>query len=178
MKIKKTNLKKTALSAFFCAIICILAQISFITPLGVPLTLQVFAVSLCGYTLGAHYGTAAVFTYIMLGAFGLPVFSSFRGGAQFLFGPTGGFILGFILLSLFCSFAVKFNKPVFKLFFSAIGLILCHLIGILQFKIVSGNNFVSAAALSSLPFILKDIFCVLAAFYISKQLKRKIKNLF
>lgn len=178
MKIIKPNLKKTAVSALFCAVICIISQISVMTPFGIPLTLQTFAISLCGYTLGAYYGTASVLTYIILGAAGLPVFSAFQGGAQMLFGPTGGFIWGFILLSLFCGFSANIPKTLLKILFASLGLVLCHLTGVLQFKFVSGNTFITAFLLSSLPYLLKDIISLVLAFYIAKQLKKKAKGLF
>lgn len=178
MKKIKINSAIIALSALFCAIICILSQISVMTPFGIPLTLQTFAVSLCGCLLGGFYGTASVGVYVLLGALGLPIFSSFRGGAQILFGPTGGFIWGFFILAFFCGLSCKFNKTAFKLLFSAFGLLLCHLLGVLQFKFVSGNNFLSAFLISSLPYILKDILCLLLAFYTARQIRKKAKGLF
>ncbi|MBW4096181.1 MAG: biotin transporter BioY [Acidobacteria bacterium] len=64
--------------------------------LGVPITLQTLAVTLCGLTLGAGRGSAAVALYVLLGTIGLPIFSLFRGGPGVLAGPSGGYIVGFI----------------------------------------------------------------------------------
>lgn len=178
MKLSKLNLKKISVSALFCAIICIISQFSVMTPFGIPLTLQTFAISLCGYTLGAYYGTASVFIYIIIGVFGLPVFSAFQGGAQVLFGPTGGFIWGFILLCFFCGIAKSSDKLILKILFSSLGLVFCHLIGIFQFKIISGNSFIAAFLLSCLPYLLKDIISLVLAFYLSVQIKKRIKGLF
>src|SRR4051812_47816568 len=64
---------------------------------GVPITLQTLGVMLAGAILGARNGTLAVTVYVVLGLAGLPVFSGGTGGIGVLFGPSGGFLLGFIL---------------------------------------------------------------------------------
>jgi biotin transport system substrate-specific component len=69
-------------------------------PFAVPFTMQTFAVYCALLLLGGRRGLLAVLLYILLGAFGLPVFSGFRGGIGALLGPTGGYILGFLLCAL------------------------------------------------------------------------------
>lgn len=174
---KKINTAKTALSALFCAIICVLAQISVITPFGIPLTFQTFAVSLCGCMLGAAYGTVATAVYVILGAAGMPVFTLFRGGAQILFGITGGFIFGFIPLAFFCGLSLKLNKTALRILSLTTGIFICHLVGMIQFKFVSGNSFLSAFLLSSLPYLLKDVFFVFFAYFVSQKIRKKAKSL-
>ncbi len=63
----------------------------------VPVTLQTFFVLLSGAILGARLGAASQVLYIALGAAGLPVFSMGRVGAAFLFGVTGGYLIGFVV---------------------------------------------------------------------------------
>ena len=174
---KKISTAKTALSALFCAIICVLAQISVVTPFGIPLTFQTFAVGLCGCLLGSAYGTFATAVYIILGAAGMPVFTLFRGGAQILFGVTGGFIFGFIPLAFFCGLSLKLNKSALKILCLTAGILICHLIGIIQFKFVSGNSLLSAFLLSSLPYLLKDFFFVFFAYFLSQKIRKKAKIL-
>lgn len=62
----------------------------------VPLTMQTLAVLLVGGLLGPRKGTAAVAGYLALGLAGAPVFHSGLGGPAVLFGPTGGYLLGFV----------------------------------------------------------------------------------
>ncbi len=175
---KKINSAKISLSALFCAIICILSQISVMTPFGIPLTLQTFAVCLCGCFLGAYYGTFATAVYIILGAVGMPVFTLFQGGAQILAGLTGGFIWGFLPLAFFSGLAVKPNKTALRFIYLFSGLLLCHLFGVLQFKFVSGNSLFSAFLISSLPYILKDAVCILLAFFSAHKIKKTLKKSF
>ena len=164
-----------AFAALFTAIISIISQISVITPLGVPITLQTFAVSLCGYLLGANWGIASVVTYILAGTVGLPVFSGFQGGIQHITSATGGFIMGFMFIAFFCGISpYKFSK-FFKILMGIIGLVICHIIGIVQFKFITGTGIIEALITVSLPFILKDIISVIVAFMISIKIKKNYK---
>ena len=94
----KNNTKRIALIAMFVAVMTICSWISI--PLTVPITLQTFAIFVTCGVLGGCDGTIAVCIYIMLGIIGLPVFSGFTGGPAKLLGPTGGYIIGFILTAL------------------------------------------------------------------------------
>ncbi len=78
-------------------LIAIAAQISIPLPFSpVPVTGQTFAVLLMGAAFGSRRGVAAVGIYIAAGLLYLPVFASGVGGPARLFGPTGGYLLGFI----------------------------------------------------------------------------------
>ena len=66
----------------------------------VPITGQTFAVLLVGTTLGALRGALSMVLYIALGAFGLPVFSQSSAGLDVIAGPTGGYLIGFVLAAL------------------------------------------------------------------------------
>ena len=63
----------------------------------VPMTMQPFAVLLIGAAFGARLGAATLILYMVEGALGLPVFHGAKGGLPHLVGPTGGYILGFVL---------------------------------------------------------------------------------
>ncbi|HEY8589363.1 MAG TPA: biotin transporter BioY [Naasia sp.] len=63
----------------------------------VPITGQTLGVLLVGGTLGALRGTLAMVLYGVVGVLGLPVFSDATSGLGVLAGPTGGYIVGFVL---------------------------------------------------------------------------------
>ena len=89
-----------AASLAFCGLsIAFMAVSAWITvPFGpVPFTLQTLAVMFVIFALKPKEAMAAIAGYLILGALGLPVFSSFRGGLAALVGPTGGFIVGFLI---------------------------------------------------------------------------------
>lgn len=63
----------------------------------VPIVLQNFFILLIALVLGPRMGTASVALYLLLGALGLPVFAGGKGGFAHFFGPTGGYLVGFLL---------------------------------------------------------------------------------
>ena len=174
LKLKHKILLLT-LSALFAVLLGAVSQIAILTPVGVPITLQVAAVALCGYVLGAKWGTASVAVYILLGAVGVPVFSGFKGGIHNLFGLTGGFIPGFLVLALLCGLSVK-AKPIIKILLGVFGVGITHILGVLQFSFVSKTGILESFLAVSLPYILKDILLIFAAVLLSKYIAKYLKE--
>ena len=84
------------LVSLFAALLCVSSYV--VLPIGpVPVTLQVLFVLLSGAVLGAKMGALSVVIWILLGAFGLPVFAGGKAGPMVLLGPTGGYLLGFVI---------------------------------------------------------------------------------
>jgi biotin transport system substrate-specific component len=67
----------------------------------VPITGQTLAVLLVGASLGATRGGISMVVYALAGLVGLPVYSDHTAGAAVLLGPTGGYIVGFVLAAAF-----------------------------------------------------------------------------
>lgn len=87
--------KETAYAALFAALTAVGAQIAIPLPL-VPITLQVVMTLLAGAVLGKRVGFISQAVYVLMGAVGLPVFAARQGGVAILFGPSGGYLIGFI----------------------------------------------------------------------------------
>jgi biotin transport system substrate-specific component len=84
------------------------AQIAFNVPFSpVPITGQTLAVILCGAFLGSKKGSLAILAYLLEGISGLPVFAQAQYGLSHLFGPTGGYLLGFIPAAYISGYAVE-----------------------------------------------------------------------
>ncbi|UCD54492.1 MAG: biotin transporter BioY [Dehalococcoidia bacterium] len=97
--------KKLALAIGFAGLTGLLAQMRIMLPWSpVPVTGQTFAVLLAGVLLGKQWGGISLAIYAGFGAAGLPWFSSWSGGMGHLAGPTGGYIVGFILAALFLGY--------------------------------------------------------------------------
>ncbi|MGN0115602.1 MAG: biotin transporter BioY [Acutalibacteraceae bacterium] len=163
------------LAAMFAAIGAVTSWISIPMPSGVPITLQTFGMALIGYTLGYKYGTLSVGVYVALGAIGVPVFSGFKGGFGVIAGPTGGFIIGFIFMAAICGLC-RLNKIkslgnvpkiIISIALGIIGLLVCHLLGVIQFMLLFKNNFIASALTVSIPYLIKDIISVVAAYFVS-----------
>jgi biotin transport system substrate-specific component len=63
----------------------------------VPQSLQTLAVCVVGMWLGPARGALALALYVAIGAAGAPVFADGAGGLQHLVGPTGGYLVGFLV---------------------------------------------------------------------------------
>ncbi|MEG1548510.1 MAG: biotin transporter BioY [Clostridia bacterium] len=159
-------------AAMFTAVISVLSQIAIPMPGGVPITLQTLAIALCAYTLGWKTGLLSTITYVLLGAVGVPVFANFMGGFNVLIGVTGGFIWGFLPMTALCGLGMAIDKPVRSISMGIAGLLVCHAIGILQFSLVTQGTLINSAMVASLPYIIKDVVCVVGAYYMARVLRR------
>lgn len=169
MKLKTVEM---VLLALCTALVAVLSQISFpILPGGVPLTMQTLAIAFCGYFLGAK-GVLAVLTYLLIGVVGAPVFAGFQGGFGVIAGPTGGFLWGFLFMTLCCGLG-RGKKIWQALLLGAAGIFLCHLLGIAQFRLVSGRGWTDSFLLVSAPYIIKDFASAAAALWCARMLKKR-----
>ena len=164
----------------FAAIIAVLTLVTIPMPSGVPITLQTFAVALCGYSLGFRNGTIATAVYVALGAVGLPVFSGMKGGVSVLAGATGGYIYGFLFMAALCGLGLMLSKKAGKLgivvaiALGIAGLLVCHLLGTIQFSALTGRGFLEAALIASVPYLVKDIISVIAAYVLGMVIAKRV----
>ena len=164
---RSTKLQILTKTALMVAVISVLAQI--VIPFSaVPLTLQTFAIAFCGYFLGGKYGTLTVLIYLLMGAIGLPVFAAF-GATATLFGPTGGFLFGFLPLALLCGIP---RERISSLLLSTIGLILCHALGVLWYAFVMETAPLAAFLLVSAPYLIKDAISLFLAKILANRLQK------
>ncbi|PLV56908.1 biotin transporter BioY [Thermotoga sp. SG1] len=158
-------------AGIFTALIAVGAWISI--PIGpVPFTLQVFFVFLSAYILGKKYGTLSIAAYVLLGAIGLPVFANFKGGAQVLVGPTGGYLFGFILGGFVIGLlSEKRENFVWYLVSGLSGLGIIYVLGVfvLNFYV---HDIKKAVALGFAPFIWFDLIKLVVAAVIALRLKK------
>jgi len=85
-------------------LIAISAQIS-VPMFPVPMTLQTLAILIVGLVYGARLGAVTLLTYLAEGAAGLPVFANGGAGPAHLWGPTSGFLFGFVLMAFLAGYA-------------------------------------------------------------------------
>ncbi|MBQ9833486.1 MAG: biotin transporter BioY [Clostridia bacterium] len=173
------KIKRMTYTALFAVVIAICSWIA--VPATVPFTLQSFAVFAALTILGGKYGLFAIVLYIVLGAVGLPVFSNFTGGIGVLFGPTGGYIFGFVAMAiLYWLITHFFGERLFvRVAAIALGLVVCYALGTVQFMTVYSmpkeQGLWSAFSMCVLPFIVPDIIKIALAFAAAGRLSRYIK---
>lgn len=86
------------------AFIALSAQIA-VPMYPVPMTLQTLAILIVGLTYGARLGAVTLLAYLVEGAAGLPVFANGNAGLAYMTGPTGGFLLGFVIMAFLAGYA-------------------------------------------------------------------------
>lgn len=169
--------KKTAIVGILAALICVLAPFSF--PAGaIPVSLTTFAIYTVSCSVNTKLALPAVIIYILLGAAGLPVFSSFTGGFQCIAGLTGGYIVGYIPCSFTISFLTdkyenkKFIFPLSMIF----GTLVCYLCGTVRYMQLAECGFVTALTVCVLPFLIGDAVKIAAASCVGLTLKKRLKR--
>ena len=161
--------------AIFAAITAILAQVEIPLPV-VPISGQTLAVGLTATILGSRQGAAAMICYAALGAVGLPVFAGFKGGAQVLAGPTGGYIIGFIAAAFVTGYIlekISFNLPM-ALIANTAGMIVTLLFGTIQLKFVLDLTWTQALAAGVYPFIAVGLIKAFLASWIGITVRRRL----
>ena len=150
-------------------------------PAAVPFTLQTFAVFAVLLILGGDRGSVAAVVYVLMGALGLPVFSGFRGGIGFLFGSTGGYIIGFIFIGLICkAFTKMWGRKLFiEITALVLGLIVCYAFGTAWFMYVYIRDTGEVSLFTVLswcvfPFIIPDLIKMALAVVISGRVRKAI----
>jgi len=162
----KNTSRSSVFVAMYAAIICVTGFIS--VPIGpIPLVLQNVVAISAGLIFGLPQGAAAVGMFLAVGTLGLPVFSGARSGIAVLNGPTGGFLVGYFIGALIAGYIATNPTPdekkisrekIFRLVRAAIaGLGFMYLIGMLNFRRVTGASFYQALSLCVVPFVIPDI---------------------
>jgi len=145
----------------------------------VPITMQTFAVLLSGALLGSKKGALAQITYLLLGLAGLPWFAR-GGGMTYIFSPTFGYIVGFILASYLVGWLCEngFDREIKRTILAMlVGNVLLYIPGILWLARFVG--FEKALEVGLYPFIFGDLLKIfLASLFlsISWQLVKKFKK--
>ena len=183
MENKKTkaafSIKEISLIAVFIATTAVLSWISVPLPFSpVPISFGLVAVYITGILLRPKHAVAVQVCYLLLGAVGVPVFSSFKGGIGALFGATGGYLLVYPIMAWVVATALNSSRSMRAqrsqhkaLFFlkAIVSMLIAHTLlylgGTAWLSVITGNTFHASLALAVFPFIPLDIakivFCIL-----------------
>ncbi len=167
--------RESVLAALLAALLA--ASVLVTIPLGaVPLTLQVFVIVLIALICRPVPAAMAVGLYLIMGGIGLPVFSGMQGGLGVLFGPTGGYLLGFFVGAVAGSLAREMAAPLPDVARDALAASVCvaliYLLGWVQLHFVSGMGWGAAFTAGVAPFVLIDVAKALVAVGVARVLRR------
>ena len=176
------NVNKTAemtKMALMVAMNCVSAYIIIPLPFSLsPIALQTLIVNLTGYVLNAKQAFMTMLVYLLVGLAGVPVFTGGSAGPGKLFGPTGGYIIGFLFTAVFLAYfrGEKYSFKRYALLGCVIGIPLIYVFGVVQLKLITGMGWDKAIMTGALPFIPLDIVKCLAAAVIAGPINHIFAN--
>ena len=170
---QKIKTKQMVLIALMTAVTCVLGPLSIPLPFSpVPISLTNFAIFLAIFVLGMKNGTISFIIYLLLGAVGVPVFSSFRGGLQVLAGPTGGYLIVFIFLALIMGFALDhFDRKLLPTIIGMIiGMVVCYAFGTVWLAKLLSLSFKEGLMMGVIPYLPGDAAKIIIAAIVGPKL--------
>lgn len=167
---------KLLLSALFAALTAACSFLSVPLPFSpVPINLATLSVFLAGGLLGFKYGSLSQLVYLILGAAGIPVFHNFTSGIGVLAGPTGGYIVGYVvaafLIGLILHFFYEKHSPAVLVLSMLSGLAACYGLGTIWFMISTGSALIPALVACVIPFLIGDALKIAAAYILIRKLR-------
>ncbi len=177
--------KNILLTGIFTALMIISSYV--VIPIGpVPHSMQPLIVLLAGILLGARYGALSIIVWILLGCLGLPVFNQGQAGAVMLMGPTGGFILGFVVCAWLVGYLTERHyteKLAPNIVYMILAMLIVYVVGIVGFKfnmeyflgkmLSWEKSFILVVA----PFLPFDIIKAAIASYVGVKVRRALKTM-
>lgn len=194
---RNTRVRSLAMCGLFIALMAVSAWFSI--PFGpVPFTLQTFVMIFAVLALRRSEVLLAIGGYLVLGAVGLPVFSSMRGGIGVLAGPTGGFLWGFFLGAIVAVLFLNLvdrkglwgltnprpgnatkkegvGKITIGLCAGLLFLVVAYTCGYLQLILVSGMSPAAAFAVGVAPFVIIDAVKLVAAVFVTASVEKIVR---
>ncbi|MDA8224125.1 MAG: biotin transporter BioY [Desulfitobacterium hafniense] len=144
----------------------------------VPITLQTLFTGLAGVLLGGYAGALSQVVYVLLGVIGLPVFSGGKAGLGTLMGPTGGYLIGFIVAAYVIGKMVEAKKELGLAWLGlslVVGNLVIYTLGVAQLSLVAHLSIPKALLAGVVPFLVGDVLKLVATALIGLKLRNQVK---
>jgi len=165
--------------ALFSALTAIGAYIYIPLPFSeVPITLQTMFTYLAGAILGGYLGALSQLIYLLIGVAGLPIFAGGGSGLSVLIGPSGGYLIGFIMAAFVIGELKKIKRGFVWLFIClVVGTSIIYILGVVQLMNWAKISVNQAIVIGVLPFIFGDLIKILLATYLTQHIEKAFPNL-
>jgi biotin transport system substrate-specific component len=163
--------------ALMAAAMCVVGPVAIPLPVSaVPITMIQLIIYLAVYLFGMRAGLMSCVIYLALGFAGLPVFAGFTGGLSRLAGPTGGYLIGYLLVALICGvFVDRFHRrKMFYVIGMSLGCLASYITGTAWLAEQAHLTFSAAFLAGVAPFIPGDVAKIAAAAVICVPARRLI----
>jgi biotin transport system substrate-specific component len=143
----------------------------------VPITLQTLFVLLAGASIGRGWGTFSQALYVGLGAAGLPVFAGGASGAGLLAGPTGGYLIAFLIAPFVVSALLRVStRLAWQVAAFTLATLLILALGVAHLTLFYTHNIGQALTVGALPFLPGAVFKIVAAVSIYRSTQALISH--
>ena len=173
-KASSFRVSQIAMIGVVTAVTCVLGPLAL--PIGpVPISLTNLVIYFSLYVLGMRNATISYLVYLLLGLF-LPVFSGGAGGPGKLFGPTGGYLFGFIPMAILGGIVIdRYMDQRVRCFLAlVVGTVICYGFGTTWLAYQAHMTFAAALAAGVIPFIIGDLIKIVLAVVIGPQLRKRL----
>ncbi len=174
---KKMSVKEMCLSALMAAVLCVASPFSI--PVGpIPLSLATLVIYLTAYVLGWKLGAVSVLIYLLVGILGVPVFSAGRSGIGIIAGPTGGYLIGYLLRVIITGLWVQKNarKILASILVMVAATAVLYTLGTIWLAVSAHMTAKAAIAAGVLPFLVGDAIKILIAAFLGSALQSRLKS--
>lgn len=168
-----------AFTALLAALTAVLAQIAIPLPFTpVPLTLGTLGGYLAAGLLAWQSAAMSQLVYVFIGAVGIPVFAGFTGGFGIVMGPTGGYLIGYIVSALVAGLIIGKTNGKFYWYIIAMiaGTFFCYLFGTVWFMAVTKTGLAASLTACVIPFLPGDAIKIVLASLLSFKLRPILKR--
>ena len=176
---KKMSTRQMTFIALMTAVTCILGPLSIPLPFSpVPISFTNLAIYLSLYVLGLNGETITYLVYLLIGMVGVPVFSGFSGGFGKLAGPTGGYLIGFIFLTLIAGLLMKLfpGNKVMEAVGLVLGTVVCYAFGTAWLCFQAHMSAAAGLAAGVIPYIPGDLVKIVVAMIGGTALRAALKK--
>lgn len=175
----KTRTLTLVYTALLAALTAVLAQIAIPLPSMVPISLSTLGGYLAAGLLSWKAAAVSQLVYVLIGAVGVPVFANFHGGLGVVMGPTGGYLIGYIISALVAGLIISKTNEKFYWYIIAMlaGTFFCYLFGTIWYMVVMSQTNIAAALMSCVvPFLPGDAVKIILASLLALKLRPILKR--
>lgn len=143
----------------------------------VPITMQTLFVLLAGASIGRGWGSLSQWMYVGLGVAGVPFFASGASGLGILGGPTGGYLIAFLIAPWIVGTLIRRSDRVaWQAFAFSIGMIFILTLGVAHLTLFYTHDLVRAITVGVFPFLPGDVFKIVAALSIYRSSSALVRH--
>ncbi len=171
------KLRMVVLASLMAALTAVGAYIY--VPIGpVPIILATLFAILSGLLLGSRWGSASMALYLLVGAIGLPVFSGGKGGFAHFMGPTGGYLLGYLVASWITGFISERSRGgiILDILAVIVGSLTLYALGVPWLKVVTQMSWTKALMVGVLPFLIGDTLKACVVIILARSVRPILKR--